>query len=220
MLACSSRRNSTSSIGGALERLGERAGEQEGARHRHAVDAFVERHRQLEHAPPVARRGLRVTVGAQQRLRAERVGDDERAGRHERAGGQVDADDEPVVAVAADRVDHQQLRQVGAAGLQRPEVEERVLHLPEPRRRHATQRHRRRQRRANDHLALVRLAGRGADVDLGVAVEAVPVERTAAVLARRSASTRRRGRRSCGWRARRRTPSARAATPGRRRRAG
>ncbi len=96
------------------------------------------------------------------------------------------ADDVPVVAVAADRVDHQQLRQIGAARLQRPEVEEGVLHLPEPRRRHAAQRHRRRQRRD-------RVSTSPASASAGVVPtltsplrsKAVPVERPAAVLARR-----------------------------------
>ena len=91
--------------------------------------------------------------------------------------------DEPVVAVAARVLDHHQLRQVGGPDRHQPIGEQRVLHLPEARRRAAAEGDRRGHRRLGQRRE--RVIGVGAHVDLGVQVEGAPVESAVVELADR-----------------------------------
>ena len=81
-----------------------------------AASPGLRQERQREHPPAVRAVGQRrVAERTEQGPDAEGVGHDQRARLGQRADRQVDRDDEPVVAVAGQRVDEKDLRQVRRA---------------------------------------------------------------------------------------------------------
>ena len=149
MFAISSRRNSTSSIGGSPACLTARAAAGRapggGAGDRGRLGAGG----QLEHPP--ARTARRRRVDERMRKRSPNVfvtTSDLRAA--ERAHREIDRNHVPVVAVADREFDEQHAREIFRARVDRAEIDLRILEFPEACRGHAAIADRRRDHRAHD----------------------------------------------------------------------
>ena len=142
-----------------LERGGHGAGEQEGVGHRRPRRALVERHRQLEHAPPPVDGRTSpfgrssVSTPNVSTTTSERVVTRLPVGRSRPITYQSLPYPLTVSIISS-------CGRSVPPGCSAPRSSRRVLHLPEPRRRHAAQRHRRRHRRPHHHRAGVGLGRR------------------------------------------------------------
>ena len=116
---------------------------EEGVGERHALDALLERHRQLEHGP---RRWSEVVVwlplGRNSVWTPTGVGDDQRPGADQRPGGEIDRNETQSLPYPLMVSIINSCGRSVPPGCSGPEVEQGVLELPESGRRQAPERHR------------------------------------------------------------------------------
>ena len=174
----SSRMNCTCSIGSPF-----RLAASTGGRKQRVLAGRLPRRAEREQ-PPLVLRPRRGGVVRHDGALAEGVGDDERLRAEDRAGRRLDRDREPVAAVGERELDEQQPHQLVGIALDAVEVDLAVLELPEAVGRHAGVAHRRRDHGADDRFGL-RVGRLRAELQVGLDVERVPLERAARILGRR-----------------------------------